>query len=280
MKYYTPLRYPGGKGKLSFHLKDIIKLNRFYDKNYIEPFAGGAGVALELLLEEYVRTIHINDIDIAVYSFWYSVLHDTDKLCSMIFDTDINMETWHKQKAILNSKADVSNIELAFATFFLNRTNRSGILNAGVIGGYSQSGKWKLDARFNKKDLLNRIEKIANQKDRIKLTSMDSVELIKSFDEKYCNESFVYLDPPYYVKGQGLYRNFYTHKDHINIRDTLLSSKLKNWVISYDAAQEIKNIYSNFRTINYSLRYSAQNKRNGSEIMIYSPYILIPNMNL
>ena len=276
MKYYTPLRYPGGKGKLAFYLKEIIKINELFDKNYIEPFAGGAGIALELLLEEYVQTIHINDIDIAIYSFWHSVLYETDILCSLIKDTKVDMDTWNKQRSILEKGTDVSHLELGFATFFLNRTNRSGILKAGVIGGYKQDGKWKLDARYNKDDLINRIQKIARKKDRIKLTSLDSAKLIRSLLPNYCNNSFMYLDPPYYIKGQGLYRNFYTHQDHIEIRDALLASNLKFWIVSYDAVKEIKDIYGNFRNILYSLRYSAQTKKEGNEIMIFSPPMQIP----
>lgn len=280
MKYYTPLRYPGGKGKLAYYIKEIIKENNFYDKNYIEPFAGGAGVALELLLEEYVRTIHINDVDIAIYSFWYSVLYETDNFCKMINDTKVDIDEWYKQKSILNNGVEFSNLELGFATFFLNRTNRSGILKAGVIGGYSQNGRWKLDARYNKKDLLNRIEKIANQKDRIKLTKLDSAKLISSLPSEDCRKSFMYLDPPYYVKGQGLYRNFYMHQDHIDIKNALLASDLKNWIVSYDAVEQIEEIYRDFRSLIYSLQYSAQNKKEGNEIMIFSPNIRIPNTSL
>ncbi|MGO2346144.1 MAG: DNA adenine methylase, partial [Providencia sp.] len=150
--FYTPLRYPGGKGKLSYYIKSLIDENSLNDGVYIEPYAGGAGVALELLLQEYVRHVHINDIDIAIYSFWDSILNNTENFSRLVHDTIINIENWEKQKDILLNSGNHSTLEIGFATFFLNRTNRSGILKAGVIGGKTQSGKWKLDVRFNKNE--------------------------------------------------------------------------------------------------------------------------------
>ncbi|HAY93871.1 DNA adenine methylase, partial [Shewanella sp.] len=82
MAFYTPLRYPGGKGKLAYYLKALIQENNLLDCHYIEPFAGGAGVAFELLMQEYVRKVTINDIDPAIHAFWFSVLNHTDEFCS------------------------------------------------------------------------------------------------------------------------------------------------------------------------------------------------------
>ncbi|ECU4143923.1 DNA adenine methylase, partial [Salmonella enterica subsp. enterica serovar 4,[5],12:i:-] len=162
MKFYTPLRYPGGKGKLSYFLKDVIEQNSLNDGAYAEPYAGGAGVALELLLEEYVRKIYINDADFAVYSFWSSVINDTDNLCRLISNAKINMDEWRFHRYVISNPTEFTKLEIGFSAFFLNRTNRSGILKAGVIGGKAQNGKWRMDVRFNRDDLISRIENIAN----------------------------------------------------------------------------------------------------------------------
>ncbi|WP_337241834.1 DNA adenine methylase [Proteus faecis] len=278
--FYTPLRYPGGKGKLSYYIKSLIDENSLNDGSYIEPYAGGAGVALELLLQEYVRYIHINDIDIAIYSFWNSILNNTENFSKLVHDTKIDLENWEKQKNILLNSEKHSMLEIGFATFFLNRTNRSGILKAGVIGGKAQLGKWKIDVRFNKKDLLKRIEKIANYSSRIYIYNLDTLDLLKSLPIQSPEKTLLYLDPPYYVKGQGLYRNFYEHDDHVAVMNALNNTNFPYWIVSYDNHEEIKNIYNKFRIKEYDLQYTAHKKRTGGEIMIFSDNIKIPNIHL
>lgn len=276
MMFYTPLRYPGGKGKLSYYIKAIIDENNINDGVYIEPYAGGAAVALELLMQEYVRNIYINDIDPAIYSFWHSVINDTENLCKLINDVEVNMTTWNEQKIIISDPINNSLLALGFSAFFLNRTNRSGILKAGVIGGKNQNGHWKMDVRFNKKDLIKRIEKIADYGSRISISNYDALNFLKSVQKNKIQNALLYLDPPYYIKGQGLYRNFYNHDDHVQVMNSLKEINLKNWVVSYDNVDEIKNIYKDFRMQEYSLQYTAQLKKVGGEVMIFSPQLKIP----
>lgn len=282
MRFYTPLRYPGGKGKLSYYIKSLIEVNSLSDGYYVEPYAGGAAVAMDLLINEYVRSILINDVDPAVYNFWDSVLNNTDALCKMIDDCTVDMDTWYKQKDILNRTHENEPLAVGFATFFLNRTNRSGILKAGVIGGKAQSGDWKMDVRFNKNDLTSRIRKIASYKNRIKVTNYDAAQLLLNIRDltKSIDKLLIYLDPPYYVKGQDLYRNFYEHDDHVVVRDSLERSGVNNWLVSYDNADEIKSIYSRYRTTEYSLSYTAQSKKIGEEVMVFSDSLIIPEISL
>lgn len=279
MAFFTPLRYPGGKGKLAYYVKALIENNDLNDGHYVEPYAGGAGVALDLLFNEYVQHIHINDIDPAVYAFWNCVAHQSDKLCQRIADTNVTIDEWERQKQIINS-AQAEGLDLAFATFFLNRTNRSGILKAGVIGGKAQSGKWTLDVRYNKADLIKRIERIARYQDRIHVYNQDTLALLKSLPNQLPDNTLIYLDPPYYEKGQGLYRNFYNHQDHVNIKQAIDTIKHIPWIVSYDNAPEIAEIYQGYRSDVFDLQYTAQTKRVGSEIMIYSDNLLIPNCQL
>lgn len=269
--FYTPLRYPGGKGKFSPFVKDLMAENNLTG-DYLEPYAGGAGVALDLLFNNYCKNIHINDLDIAIFNFWISVTEDTECFLRLLHDTPVTIEEWFKQKDILENPDDHSQISHGFATFFLNRTNRSGILKGGVIGGKNQTGKYQLDARYNKKDLTKRIEKIGEYCNRIKVYNIDALELLGQVDNLLPENSLIYLDPPYYVKGQGLYRNFYIHDDHVKIRKALdkISSK---WIVSYDNCSEIKEIYDGYYQEDYELNYSAYYKTKGSEVMIYSDKI-------
>lgn len=267
MRFSTPLRYPGGKAKFAPFVKDLIEANNL-SGDYLEPFAGGAGVALDLLFNGYCRNIHINDYDLAVYSFWKSVTDETEKFLKILHDTPVTIDEWYKQKTVLANPAIHSEIEYGFAAFFLNRTNRSGILKAGVIGGKNQNGHYKLDARFHKENLSKRIEKIGDFKDRIKVYNLDALELLGNVDSMLPENSLIYLDPPYYVKGQGLYRNFYVHEDHIQIRKALDKVQTQ-WIVSYDNCTEIKEIYEGYYQEDYELNYSAYYKTKGSEVMIY-----------
>lgn len=280
MRFSTPLRYPGGKGKLTGFLKLIVEENDLLDGCYVEPYAGGASIAFSLLIGEYVSEIVLNDFNPSVYAFWNSVLNRTDALCRMIEETDVSMDEWYRQKDIQTNAQQSSLLELGFSTFFLNRTNRSGIIKGGVIGGKQQTGTWKLDARFNKPDLLSRIERIARYKSRIRLFNLDAKDLILDVLPGLPDKTLIYLDPPYYVKGAGLYESYYKHADHVEIADLVMSSIRQKWIVSYDAAPEIKSLYGSCKGITYGLRYSAQDRYEGAEAMFFSNSLTIPEIDV
>ena len=277
-KSLSPLRYPGGKTRLANFIKLILETNDIQDGIYVEAFAGGAGVALELLLNDLVSEVIINDVDPCIYSFWNSVIHHTDYLCQKIADTPVNLDSWHELREVVKNSNSSDSLMLGFATFFLNRTNRSGILNAGVIGGLKQTGKWKINARYNKNTLIERIQKISEFKDNITLHNLDVRVLIKKHLHSLPENSLVYLDPPYFNKGQKLYLNSLRPDDHILIKHSIEKDLPAKWVISYDNTPEIRSLYSNFRQSIYDLNYSAANHYKGSEVIIYSTELKIPNV--
>jgi DNA adenine methylase len=272
----TPLRYPGGKGQLANFIKLLIKKNELVNGCYAEVYAGGAAVAMSLLVEGYVSQVVINDIDPALYSFWVAVLNQPDELSKLINDTPVNIFEWNRQKAIQADQVNHSLLELAFSTFFLNRTNRSGILKGGVIGGKDQSGIWKLDARYNKTGLISRIHRIAEYAYKIRVLNLDAAKFIKTVIPKLPRNTFVFLDPPYYVKGKGLYEHHYIHKDHVRIAKLVKTHVRRPWLISYDDTTEVRQLYSGYRQQSYKLSYSAQDRYKGAEILIYSNRLAIP----
>ncbi len=275
----TPLRYPGGKGKLTQFLKLIFEENDLLDGHYVEPYAGGAGIAVNLLLQGYASCVHLNDINKAVFAFWHSVINSTDELCKIIRDTSVNMEEWHKQFFIHRSPDEHTLLELGFSTFFLNRTNRSGILTGGVIGGLEQTGDWKIDARYNKAALCKRIEKIALYRSRIRLYNLDAAALITGVLPSLPQKSLVYLDPPYYVKSKRLYKNLYTHDDHAAIAKMVKEKISIPWIVSYDYAPEILGMYKGCSSLVYGMNYSAgKNRYKGSEAMFFREGLLIPDV--
>lgn len=278
----SPLRYPGGKSQLASFVANLIDVNNIKNCTYIEPFSGGAGIAIELLLTNKIKKVVLNDYDKSIYSIWYSILNHTDKLISLIENTPITIDTWHEQKNIHEKNKNFRNsLENGFSTLFLNRTNRSGIINAGPIGGYNQKSNYKLDCRFNKVDIINKIISIAKEKNRIDLYQKDALDLIKLIQEKYSAEtSFIFFDPPYFIQGNKLYTNFYQEKDHFNLANAITSLNSFNWITTYDYIDKIYDIYCKYpelQKFKYQLLYSAQNKIKATEYLFASPKMKINN---
>ena len=279
MEFFSPLRYPGGKGKISEYIELLFKANSLNGGHYVEPYAGGASVALSLLINERASVIHINDFDYTVYCFWHSVLNQPDELCKLINDTPVNIDVWNLQKEVQKNKNDFDTLDVGFSTFFLNRTNRSGILNAGVIGGLEQKGEWKIDARYNKADLIKRIQRIALYKSRINIYNEDAVKLIPIIINQIPKNSLIYFDPPYYKKGPVLYINFYKHDDHVRIAKTIDKLQHINWIISYDNVEPIKVLYNSYRQRTFDINYHAGSASKGSEVFVYSNNLWMPDID-
>lgn len=273
--YPSPLRYPGGKGKVANFFKLLFLENDLVGSEYVEPYAGGASVALSLLFEEYASHIHINDIDPSVYVFWKVVLERPDELCQRVEAARPSVREWELQRRI-QQDANADELELAFSTFFLNRTNRSGIIGGGMIGGRNQRGDWKIDARWRPKDSIARIEKISRFASRITLTGIDTVDYLEGVLPTL-EVACLYLDPPYYGKGKGLYRSFYEHDDHKKIA-VLVKQLQCPWVVSYDAEPKIEALYKDLAKLDYDLRYTARESADGSEVMFFSSGLHIPEV--
>lgn len=274
--FYSPLRYPGGKNKLSAFIAKICIDNKI-NGHYVEPYSGGASVALFLLLEGFVQRITINDKDRSIYAFWHSVLNNTKKLCEKIENIELTIEEWKKQKSIQSNKSKADLLDLGFSTFYLNRTNRSGIINAGVMGGIKQNGNYLMDCRFNKSDLINRIKNIANHKKSIRLYKKDAIKLIDKIQKEAVNDNVIfYFDPPYYLKSSTLYMNHYQDKNHENVSNKIRSIKNIKWIVSYDNVPEIKELYSECKKKEFSFKHTAYKSRIGREILFFSKNVVQP----
>ena len=275
MNFYSPLRYPGGKTHLANFLSNTIESN-FPEKEKItlvEPYAGGAGASLKLLSSGKVDKIVINDLDKAIFSFWKIAVSNTDFLIEKVIKTNININERKKQKEIYNNS--LSNIhDLAFATLYLNRTNRSGIIEGGPIGGICQSGVWNVKSRFNKNTIIERLENIKKFKNKIKVYNLDGIALLKRLEKnKQSNNYFVFLDPPYYQKGKSLYLNHYIKEDHKRLSEFLKQSSLK-WVMTYDDISYIQNLYKKMRKSKFVINHSAFKAKKGKEVLIFSDSIV------
>lgn len=271
----SPLRYPGGKSLMTNFFVDLFLRNRLQDVVYVEPYAGGAGAAINLLLNGYVNEIIINDANIGIYSFWNALMNESDKFIQTINTIPVTLTEWYKQRTVLQGSTKPS-FELGVATFFMSRTNRSGVIFGGPIGGSTEekqnNAKYKIDCRFNKQDLIQRLEIIAENRRRIRVTNEDALVFLRQLDENV----FVYLDPPYYVKGKSLYMNHYTDKDHKELASFLKNEAHFSWVLSYDDAPQIREMYVNSDLYRFPLKYTVSKKQVGYELLTHSNNLQFP----
>jgi DNA adenine methylase len=273
---HTPLRYPGGKSGLSDFLARIAFAGEMRYANYVEPYCGGAGAAINLLLREVVSDVFLNDRDRSIYCFWKAVLSQTEELCDRIDGARLFVEEWARQRQIWRRPHRHSVLDVGFACFFLNRVNRSGVLSAGLIGGKEQSGKWLMDARFNREHLIAKVRRIGRYRNRIHVSNLDAELFLKRTVAALARPTLIYLDPPYFAKGRCLYENHYSPEDHKRLAHYLRSGVLRHWLVSYDVTPVITDLYKGLRRLTYRLNYSAARRYAGREIAFFSPDLRLP----
>jgi DNA adenine methylase len=279
MRYFSPLRYPGGKAWLVDFLANVIELNQLDACQYYEAYAGGGGAALGLLMRGSVGEIHLNDADPRIFAFWKAVLEETERFINRLLTVPLTLEEWENQHSICSDPSQYDQFDIGFAAFFLNRCNRSGVITgAGPIGGYEQTGKWKLDARFNRYSLVERIALLSKYQDRIHLSCKDAIEFLKTSLPVGRGRAQVlaYLDPPYVNNGQRLYLNAYSRSDHARLERYLSRQKTLHWIVSYDDSELVRYLYRLYSIKTLSINYSLQKKRSAKELLISSEYLAIP----
>jgi len=284
----SPLRYPGAKRWMSSYISRSITHNNLYPKLYVEPFVGGASVTLALLKNNLVAKVGLVDRDPIVAAFWESVFFDTEWLINRVANTDITLNKWIKVK---KQKARTTR-QKAFKCLYLNRTSFSGILtsSAGPIGGKSQASKYKIDCRFNKTNIIKRIEKISAYRDRIAFvwnlhwhTAIGKINQMQN-NGSLPKSTLFYLDPPFYDKANSLYNFHFKHNDHLKLRNFLLTFK-QNWILSYDSHPEIISMYKGggYKACDVNLIYTASNNGNrglGKEVIVSNLKNMVSELKL
>ena len=272
----SPLRYPGGKALMTNFFVELFRINNLHEVVYAEPYAGGAGAAINLLLQNKVSQIMINDANIGIFSFWNSLINDSEHFIQVIKDIPVTLAEWYRQRDIMKTAVKPS-FDLGVATFFMSRTNRSGIINGGAIGGATNEkqalAKYKIDCRFKKHNLIERLQVIAAQRGQIHVSNSDALDFLRNLEANV----FVYLDPPYYDKGKYLYMNHYTNDDHVCLAEYLQKEANFNWVLSYDDVIPIRELYKEYDMYRFPLKYTVERKRVGYELLTHSTNICFPN---
>lgn len=264
----SPLRYPGGKAALAGFFADIIEALGIEHSRYIEPYAGGVGAGIALLRQGIVDHLVVNDIDPAVHAFWRSVVDQNAELVELVESTPLTIAEWQKQREIYRARDRADLLRLGFAFFFLNRTNRSGILNAGVIGGQRQEGNYKIDARFNRETLIERLKAIGALADRITVADLDGRTVIQQYAED--EHAFMYIDPPYVHAGSQLYLNAFDGRDHKALANVVNAVEGAQWLMTYDTAPLIESLYRGQFQCRLKLTYSARYPGHAEELLVAS----------
>jgi DNA adenine methylase len=275
-RYLTPLRYPGGKQRLTPFVEELLETNNLIGGNYVEPYAGGAGVGIELLLRRKVRRIYLNDSSRHIYAFWYAVKRHATLLSKLVRKASLSIKEWERQREIARHPDQHDLVALGFSTFYLNRCNRSGVLTAGVIGGKAQEGKWLIGARFSRNELARRIDAIAERARDITVANMDAEKFMVDKVNDLPKATFVYCDPPYYARARRLYLNIYRPDDHVRVASVIQNRLIRPWIVSYDADDHIERLYKDRKQFRYSIMYSAMHSYAGTEVFIFSDRVRLP----
>lgn len=277
-RYLSPLRYPGGKARLAPYLARVLATQSRNIDTYCEPYAGGAGAGLQLLSDGHVSKLIINDLNPGIAAFWRSTFFNTHALVKMVADCAVDIKNWHRQRAIYLAPDDHDDLALGFATFFLNRTNRSGILNARPIGGLEQTGHWLIDARFNKADLMQRLEKLGELASQVNVREERAIELIRTLNRRK-NPVLLYVDPPYVVPGEELYMTDHSWREHQQLAQVLTRSS-HPWILTYDADDRTRALYQDFRCLSFGISHTAQVQKVGREFMFFSRGLRVPDRHI
>lgn len=279
MRYLSPLRYPGGKAKLAPFFDRVIRQQDPKPTHYAEPFAGGAGAALRLLVDRTVEHIHLNDINPGIAAFWRNVFEEGERFARAIESAEVTIDTWKAARETYLHPDKASGFDLGMATFFLNRTNRSGILTAGPIGGLDQTGNWKIDARYNHEHLAARVRLLYSLRRSVKLYELDALDFLEQI-EPLGSDALVYVDPPYIQQGDDLYMHAFDLEAHKQLSTTLSETKLP-WVLTYDVHKKIsEELYHEHRLATFEISHTAQIQHVGSEYVVFSPQLSLPDMQI
>ncbi|MFW6775951.1 DNA adenine methylase [Nocardioides sp. CPCC 205120] len=276
--YLSPLRYPGGKARLAPYLARVLATQSAVIDTYCEPYAGGAGAGLQLLSDGHVSKVIINDLNPGIAAFWRSVFFDTERLAGLVSECAVNIANWHEQRTVYLTPDARDDLTLGFATFFLNRTNRSGILSARPIGGLDQTGNWLIDARFNKADLVRRICNLKQYASQVDVREQRAVELVRTLNRR-TRPVLLYVDPPYVVPGEELYMTDHSWGEHEQLKQVLTKSP-HPWILTYDADERTRALYGNFRCLRFGISHTAQVQKVGREYMFFSRRLRVPDLHV
>jgi DNA adenine methylase len=299
-------RYPGGKSKFRDEILTAIAATSNDAMEYREPFFGGGSVGLMVLEDNDhtkqvsqdpfdllfsfdtptkgknakektfgYRSFWINDKDVGIFSLWNAVINNPEELKELVnsFKPSIQAFDDYKQFFLDNpTPTTISEIvECGFRKLAIHQISYSGlgVKSGGPLGGRNQDAntKYPIDCRWSPSNICKKIDLIHKQFISVdaRVTNSDFAAMITDTSRP----AFIYLDPPYYMKGGDLYQHAFTEDDHRRMAD-LLRVCPHPWVLSYDDCPEIRDLYSWARIEAFDAKYTIQQTKvetdNGKKI--------------
>ena len=145
-----------------------------------------------------------------------------------------------------------------------------------IIGGQEQRGAYKIDARYNSLNLINKIRNIAEKREQIVLLNQDAKELLQPQQLRRYYKTFINLDPPYVKKGAQLYKNAFTDVDHREVSQ-FISNWNRKWIVTYDICPLVAEIYRDFRSSYLDVTYSVRMSKKAQENIFFSNNLELPD---
>jgi DNA adenine methylase len=261
-------RYPGGKSRIAHQIvKEMGNI-----QEYREPFFGGGSIGLEVLESLPLGAdVWVNDKYPPLASLWKMIIEDPYPLMDRISEYVPTVDDFFRIKQIFLGMPEIlSEEERAMMCLVLHQISFSGlgVKAGGPIGGKTQKGTYKVDCRWSPRTLNAKILKAHRlfQRANVTCTAVDYVRLL----EDATPQTTVYLDPPYYVRGNDLYQEPFSVQDHEELAVILRGLDCK-WFISYDDCPEIRDLYSWAKIIEFKRQYAIKNaKREVVELLIKS----------
>lgn len=292
--FVSPLRYPGGKRKLVDHIATKIVDAVERPLLFIEPFAGGAAVSLNMLVQDWADHVVLADLDPLVGNFWRVVFgpqRQFDELRRWTETSAVTLKDWYEVKAMLCATP----VEYAFKCLYLNRTSFSGVLNqrAGPIGGHAQASEYTVDCRFNKDRIFSGLDRLRDHRKRVVYAGVKDYRQIAKLkrvrDLMVRDQSVVwYLDPPFFRKAEYLYNKWFDHSKHLALKNWIENDLVGHWLLSYDNVPEALQVWGDHPgTEKVELGYSssckprhddAPRKRQRSTEIVVSGYQACPEV--
>ena len=249
---------------------------------YREPFVGGGSVFLHAR-QKYGADVDywINDKYHNLYCFWKTLRDHPEKMIKTLLDLKV-------KNAELNSKKDIKETieKLQYGKeqkrgFYKSQTQKGRqlfleakegieksdefwkgvyfyILNKCSYSGLTENGTFSPQASIQNFSVtgIRKLRAVAELLQGVKITNLDYANVLDSSE----NTTFIFLDPPYNLpvkQSNALYgKNGELHKgfDHLRLYH-YIATNLGEKMITYNNTQELRDLYRNFKHIEWSLRY-------------------------
>lgn len=250
----SPLRYPGGKSR---GVDKILSCFPEPVSEYREPFVGGGSVFIAVRQRYPGVKVWINDLNPEVYAFWTVCKRN---LAGLILQVQWARNTKTDGRELFKelATADVSKmteLDRAARFFVLNRITFSGTIEAGGYSGASFS------SRFTQSSI-DRLRELEPVMDGVRVTGDDYKVCLSEPGDNVV----IYLDPPYYGPTKS---RLYGNKGvlHTGFNHTRFSADVAGcshrWVVSYDDCEVTRNMFSDFRFVQWELQYGMNNYKQG-----------------